>query len=50
MRNILVLRGFLAAILGIAPECILKIWYLDTNTIRENEDDKLSILDLFVEL
>ena len=50
MKNPKALKGLLAAILGIEPKSILHIKYLDTNTIKESEDDKLSILDLFVEL
>ncbi|MDD3369594.1 MAG: PD-(D/E)XK nuclease family transposase, partial [Lachnospiraceae bacterium] len=50
LKKPIALKGLLAAILGIKGEDITEIRYLDTNTLKETPDDKLSILDLFIEL
>ncbi|MBQ3583106.1 MAG: Rpn family recombination-promoting nuclease/putative transposase [Lachnospiraceae bacterium] len=48
MRNEKVVRGFLSAVLGISQTEIKTIEYLDTNTEKKRENEKLGILDLLV--
>ena len=50
MKNDKVRKGFVAAILGKAPEEIRRTTLLPTELRKESEDDKLGILDVMVEL
>ena len=50
MKNDKVRKGFVAAILGKAPEEIRQTMLLPTELRKESEDDKLGILDVMVEL
>ena len=48
MRNEKVIKGFLSAVLGIDKSEIKSIEYLDINTEKSRENEKLGILDLLV--
>lgn len=50
MKNDKVRKGFVAAILGKAPEEIRRTTLLPTELRKESEDDKLGILDVMIEL
>ena len=50
MQNPKVRKGFIAAILGKAPEMIRRTTLLPTALRKESEEDKLGILDVLVEL
>ena len=50
MQNPKVRKGFIAAILGKAPETIRKTTLIPTELRKESEEDKLGILDVLVEL
>ncbi len=50
MKNDKVRKGFVAAILGKAPEEIRQTTLLPTELRKESEDDKLGILDVMIEL
>lgn len=50
MKNSKVRKGFVAAILGKAPETVRQTTLLNTELRKGSEDDKLGILDVLVEL
>ena len=50
MQNPKVRKGFIAAILGKAPETIRQTTLIPTELRKESEEDKLGILDVLVEL
>ena len=50
MQNPKVRKGFIAAILGKAPETIRRTTLVPTALRKESEEDKLGILDVLVEL
>ena len=50
MKNDKVRKGFVAAILGKAPEEIRRTTLLPTELRKESEDDKLGVLDVMIEL
>lgn len=50
MKNPKVRKGFIAAVLGKEPDAIRNTILLPTELRKETEDDKLGILDVFVEL